>query len=370
MDKNSIRWFFVSLLLTIALETFPQSSIRVVEAESGEALEAATVFAKDGHILGFSDKNGEFNRIRTEDYPLRITYMGYDPVILNPGESSTVIMTPATYLLNEVTVIPGQYPVQRIVCYMREYLSGMTHADSLLYFNEHMVDFFLVKGKVKGFKQKNHPRILSSRLYARICDEHGDSIFMPQYRDDMLAWEQIISLPEGQIEIVEMANAGASHAKIEGKYSTKELFTVTPHTLIRNIDFLADTKDHTMSPLIFKILGFTIDFNEIQNTWVYERNESDKYDLTNIISGTFSVKVKGRGKFLKKIFKTDQPIEMYASYEIYPVEIEYLTVEDAKELLKNQPVPEIKMSKNAAPLPPQILRMIECLNGNAGQEVQ
>lgn len=360
--KRYLRLVVLGSAVAFALSVSSQDRIRIIEAEGGQPLEAATIFSKDGQILGLSDKNGEFNKIRPRDYPLRISYMGYDPVTLNRDDSSTVNMLPAAYLLDEVTVTPGAHPVQRIVCYMREYLSGMAGQDSLLYFNEHIADFYLVKGKVKGFKQKNSPRILKSRLYARVSnEEYRDSIFKPQYRDDMIAWEQVISLPQEQFDLAEKTGANATNGKVEGKYSTKEIFTVTPHTVIRSIDYLADTKNHSMSPWIFKMIGFTLDFNEMQAGWVYNRNDKEIFEVQDLISGTFNVKVVGRGKFIKKAFHTDQPVEMFASYEIYPLESEYLSVEEAKDMLKNPPATPMTVSKNAAPLPPEIRRIVDKL---------
>lgn len=345
----------VSIVLNVTYAD--ADKIRVADADDRMPLQGATVFSRGGTILGITDNNGEIEISSAKDYPLQISCMGYNPMIAD-NSISTVLMSPAIYQLKELVVTPTERPVERVICYMREYLTGVAGKDTVIYYNEHIADYFLTSGNVKGFKQRATPRILSSRLHAKISNEEvNDSIFTPKYRDDTLAWEVFAWLPSGSNNASEILK-GESTAKIEGKYSTREWLKDTPLTMTVKKDNLADTKEHSISPVIFKLIGFTVDFNELMSTWVYAHNDSGIYTINDLISGNMSCKVLGRGKWIKKAFNTSEPVEMKANYEVYPLEIQHLTVEEAKDLLKNAPSPEIITSPNATPLPPEIQRIV------------
>lgn len=349
------------LLLLLSLTTvvgYSSEVIKVVDAEDSSALPGATVFSKSGIILGLTDKNGEITITDTSFYPLYISYMGYEPENRVEKGTSLLKMRHAIYDLNEVVVKAGDRPVERVVCYMREYLSAVTDKESMLFYNEHMVDFFLVTGKVKGFKNHNTPRILKSNLYTRITQASRDSIFRPTSRDATLSWENLASLPQYTIDTANLLEEGSMVSK-NGKFGVKEQLRLTPTTLVHQSDAMAEYKDHVYSPSFLKLLGLTLDFTELLDTWVYRRNENGFYDITDIVSGKVSVKNLGRGKILKKIFNSEDPVEMYAAYEIYPISFEYLSVEEAKEMYKNMPDVDMTVSPNALPLPDEISKMIE-----------
>lgn len=350
------------LFLVLAILAFGYAGaekIKVVDIEDSSALPGATVFSKSGIILGLTDANGEIEISGIENYPLYVSYMGYVPETSVPFATDVVKMNHAVYQLNEVVVNPAERPVTRVLCYMREYLSGVTNKDSLIFFNEHMADFFLVDGKVKGFKEHNKPRILKSNLYCRIMNENvPDSIFCPPSRDEALTWDMLVSLPKSTLDPSKILGDNVTLSR-EGKYGIKEQVRLTPSTFVYQNDLLADTKDHTFSPAIFKLIGFSLDFTEILSTLVYQRNESNTYNITDLISGTTSIKVLGRGKWIKKAFNSDQPVDMYASYELYPVSIEYLTPEEAKGIYKTAPDVEMTVSPNATPLPAEIQHIVE-----------
>lgn len=333
------------------------AKIRIVDAEDSMPLQAATVFSKGGNIIGITDSNGEIEVVSASAYPLQVSCIGYNPMTVDKSVS-TVMMTPATYQLKELVVNPAERPVEHVICYMREYLTGVSGNDTVINYNEHIADYFLTDGKVKGFKQKLTPRILNSRLYTKVSnDQVTDSIYSPDYRDDSLAWEMFAWLPSGNNNASEILK-GKSTVKVEGKYSTRHWIKDTPSTLTVQIDNLADTKGHTMSPAIFKLIGFTIDLTELMGTWVYAHNDSGLYSIKDLISGNVSTTIIGKGKWIKKAFNTSDPVEMKAAYEIYPINIEYLTVEEAKEVMKNPPSYKITTSPNAGPLPPEIQRIV------------
>ncbi len=153
--------------------------------------------------------------------------------------------------------------------------------------------------------------------------------------------------------------AGAITDTIPGKYGTKEIIRENANLFYQSRDYLADKKDHTMSPLLFKMLGLTVDFQEIQESWIVNPKTRKGYYPSDIISGTYSLKISGRGKWLKKMFKTEDPVEMYVLYEIYPIEVEHLTGEEAKEIKDNPPTTKFDRGPNVTPLTPSIQRIVD-----------
>lgn len=353
----------VSLLLLISMVARAEI-LKVVDAEDSTPLKAATVSSKSGVIIGLTDDNGEIKISNQSDYPVRISYLGYKPANYTGGGQGVIKMVSTVYDLKEVVVDPKDRPVERIVCYMREYISASTDMDTTLYFNEYMADFFIVKGKVKGVKTQNKPRLLSSRRYAKISNrEVGDSIYKPDNVDPAMAWAQIVSLPEDSFDPVAVIGENKTYGSVNGKYWLKEQIRINPATVMRTVNMLADYKDHSISPLIFKMLGFTLDITECTGTWLYKKGENGVCYPDDLLMGVANLKVLGRGKWIKKAFKADDAVDIYASYEVYPVEVEYLSAQEAKEVMKERPTDvKITVSPNALPLPEGVRRVVDIID--------
>ncbi len=362
-DLDGMRRYLTLIFVWIALIAPAKSNLKVVAGDNDEPLSGATVFSKTGIIIGMTDKNGNIAVPSVNDYPLTVRCLGYEPAKCS-NDQAEVKLSNIPFTLQEVVVTPVDRPVERIVCYFREYITGVVDADTLMYYNEHIGDFMLTtRDKVKGFKSKNSPRFMRSRLYARMANADGlDSIFRPKYRDDTFAWEGLIGIPRGKIKITERMANGAGVDTIAGKHGVKSILRrPSKSSYIVQTDFLADHKSHSMSPFIFKLLGMTIDFTECQGSWIYQSTKpTTEFRPADIQCSTFSMSVLGKGKWLKKMFKTDSEVQMYCFYEIYPIRVDYLTVEEAKELWNNTPPrEEWVVSPYARPLYPAIQRLVD-----------
>lgn len=360
-----MRTIMTIFVMLCAIAMFAKHKITIVDAEDSTPLVASTVFAKSGAILGLTDDNGNISIQSDNDYPITVRCLGYEPQLCQKGDSIAV-MQHSLFNLREVVVTPVDRPICRLICYVREYVSGVTGNDTLMNYGEHMADFFLpTRDKVKGFKAKSTPRFLRSRIYTRMANSEGlDSIFVPEYRDDTFSWEDMVEMPYKSVTETESIRAGAKNDSIKGKHGLKHLIRKIGETYSLQTDYLADTKSHTISPLIFKLLGLTIEFNELQGNWIYHANDKGVYSPADILSGTFSLSVIGKGRWIKKAFKTDSPVQMYSFYEIYPVEVEYLTVDEAKESYKNPAKEPMRVSEYATPLSPAIQRMVDICRQN------
>ncbi|MDE6301132.1 MAG: carboxypeptidase-like regulatory domain-containing protein [Muribaculaceae bacterium] len=343
--------FIVIFSLLSFLRAFAIEVIRVVDAEDSQPIPYATIFSQTGTIIGLTDDNGAITIDDNSRFPVTIKCMGYEPLQCAAGTCSAA-MTRCAYPLEEVVVSPADRPVTHIICYFREYVSGESGENTIISFNEHMGDFFLTDGKVKGFKSSGSPRFLCSRLYSRVTDSSGlDSIFRPDFRDTSISWEQLINFPSGRVEI--------KSDTVAGKYGIKEVVRRDGELISIHDDYLADNKDHRLSPMIFKLLGFTMDITEFQSNKIVRPSAPASYSAADILSATFTFDITGRGKWIKKAFRTDAPVHMYGYYEIYPVEIEHLTVEDAKELQKNPPTVKMQVSPLAGGPEPAVQYIID-----------
>lgn len=358
---------YVVLLLTALLAWTAQAKcrIKVVDSEDSTPLAAATVFANSGIIIGLTDDQGFITIASDSDFPVTVKCLGYDPGQSRAGEAE-VRLEHSVFELQEVVVTPVDRPVLRVLCYIREYVSGATSTDTLVCYNEHMGDFFLpTRKKIKGFKAQTSPRFLRSRCYSRMANNDGlDSIFVPKYRDDSFCWEDLVSMPSENVTESDIIKSGSNIDSIQGKHGVKQILRKSSEsTYTIQTDYLADSKNHKISPFIFKLLGLSIDITELQGSWIYQTNEGGVYSPADIVSGIFSLSVSGRGKWIKKAFRSETPVQMHSFYEIYPIEVEYLTVEEAKDLLyENPPRVSMTISPNATPLDPSTQRMVDICN--------
>lgn len=108
----------------------------------------------------------------------------------------------------------------------------------------------------------------------------------------------------------------------------------------------------------------TIDFNEMTMSRAYTANNKSEYKPEEMLSSTLSMEVVGRGKWIKKAFQSKDPVTMNGLFEIYPIKIDFITVDEANRML-NGDMPKIKFQKSklASPLPSGIQNIIDRING-------
>lgn len=358
MEMNYIKYLLVAL--ACALTPLKGLSLVVVDSTDNTPIVRTPVFNTIGVVLGLTDVNG-FIEVDPLQYPVTVKGLGYEEYICRDAADS-IWMTPAVYELDAVNVIPVERPVMRAVCYMREYISASTDNDTVMRFSEYSADVFIPVHKVKKFKAQRRPRILNHRTVIRITDKTGlDSIFTPAYREDNISWETLLEFPDKPLTLTPLHPSVNSRTDtIQGKYAIAELIRINPERIIAQTDYLADFKNHSFSPLIFKLLGLTMDIVEMQGNWIYKTNDNGVYSVADIISGTFSFNITGKGKWLKKALKTKEEVSTYGYFEIYPLRIEFLTVDEAKAMIKDDFITEkIEVSPLAPPLSPSVTSMLE-----------
>lgn len=336
------------------------AEVRVTDAGDGMAVPAATVFSTRGPVLGLTDSTGVFAGADAADFPLTVRCLGYEDASV-AHDGADVALHPASYALGEYTVTPLDRPVMRLVCYVREYASGSTTTDTMQYFAEHTGDFYMTTTKVKGFKAPGGFRPLKSRMRERISDNRGtDSVATLKEPDLMLSWIGMVQLPQKTMDEPEAMRGGAKADTVQGKYGVKTVMRRTDEAFSISTDALADHKGHRFSPMFFKLLGLTMDMTELRQMWLFGRTDDSRYRAADLLMGTLAIDITGRGKWIKKAFHSNEPVQLHGYYEIYPLRVEYLTVEEAKAQQGDRaPQEELTVSPRALPLPEAVARIMK-----------
>ena len=268
-------------------------------------------------------------------WPLTIKYLGYES--LTTSATDTIKLVPATYELKEVVVSPIDRPIKRVLCFVREYSSGIAAADTMQIYSEYMAEAYIADGKVKGYKKQDAKlKTKVSKHYARKMKNGSDKDSVNYNEDNNLVLFSLIDkvsmFPEIKTDMPDAIKAGATADTVQGKsgplyvYKKKnDLFTITT-------DVLSNYKDRKWTPLIFKMLGMTVDIVDLNYISTFTDNGSDTFGINDYVLGAFNIKIIGRGKLFKKALNTTDPIEMNLYTEIYPVDITNCTVEEYKEL--------------------------------------
>lgn len=335
----------------------------VIDSTDNGPVAGATVIDRSGIIKGLTDELGHFN-VSTAELPVTIRCIGYEPVVSSPAD--TIVMTPTPFSLNEVTVNPVDRPIKRVICFAREYTTGVTGPDTMIYYCEYMAQAFIVAGKVKGYRSYDaEPRIKSAVRYGRIVSDGRDSVFRPKRSDDIafLSWFDVMAtIPHEKITVPDAIRNGADADTVKGKLGMSIIMRKKNRLFTCTFDMLAGRKDHSWSPFLFKLIGLTTDITTMIDTWSFTANKADVYGINDFRSGIYNLHVLARGKWFKKIFHTKEAIEMDAYLDLYPVEITNLTVDEYKELRSDRTPLPFKYPDNLQPLSPYVGQLVDRIN--------
>jgi hypothetical protein len=103
-----------------------------------------------------------------------------------------------------------------------------------------------------------------------------------------------------------------------------------------------------------------MEFNQIYVTQAYRVNDKGVYQPKDLLETSFVMQADGRGKFFRKALKSDKPVVIRCMVEMYIVDRDYFTKEEAKATYKNKPT-DVKfvIPSTAPPLNEATQRMVE-----------
>ena len=309
------------------------SQKRLVDASDSSPIPAASVFDALGNMVGLTTADGVLPEISVSVYPITISCIGYEQLVVKSADEKKLAMTPTVYNLAELVVVPVKRNILKQTFYVREYFSMCNSTDTITFFSEHMANRFLPATKDAKFKGSSSLRILGSKNYSRYQLFGKDSIVT----DPKSAFPSMLNVFELNKEDVvapkSFRNQGTAN-KLYEKSSKSGMSLIqkqNDQTFIQTEDMLADTKDHKFSPWALKLLGFTMDFKQYYSSHSYRINEKGVYNSNDLVEASFVIEADGKGKYLRKALKSEKPIIIRSMAELYVVDCEYLTKEEAKE---------------------------------------
>ena len=333
--KHSFIVFFGVLLFCNSIT----AQERIIDATDRTPISAASIFDSAGNMVGFTWNDGEFSEIPESAYPVTLRCMGYEQLVIERPENKTWEMTPIAYELEEVVIVPVKRNILKQTFYVREYLSMYNETDTVTYFTEHMADRFIPASKDAKFSGKLSLRILESRPYEHYQLFGADSV---STNPDLMfpSMATIFEPIDKEVILPESFKKQESATKLyeePGKSGMELIIKQNDQIFTFNVDALADTKDHMISPWPLKLLGFTMEINQLYVTQVYRANDKGIYLPKDLLESSYVIQADGRGKFLRKALKSDKPIVIRCMVEMYVVDRDYLSKDEAKEEYKNKP---------------------------------
>ena len=312
---------------------------RVIDAVNHSPVAAASIFDAAGNMVGFTWSDGLFSEVPESAYPVTLRCMGYEQLVIERPEDKTWEMTPMVYELEEVVIVPVKRNVLKQTFYVREYFSMNNASDTVTFFMEHMAHRFVPTSKDAKFGYDSSLHILDTRHYARYKIFGKDSVVInpesafPSLLKVFDLNDEEVTAPESFKEsgntVKHYEEAGKSGMALIQKQNTQTFTTIE--------DVLAETNEHKLSPWPLKLLGFTMEFNQFYTTHAYRVNDKGIYLPKDLIEASFVMEADGRGKHLRKALKSDKPIVIRSLIELYIVDRDYLSKDEAKEECKNKP---------------------------------
>ena len=341
---------------------------RVIDAVDHSPVAAASIFDATGNMVGFTWSDGEFSEIPESAYPITVRCMGYEMLIIERPEDKTWEMTPMAYELEEVLIVPVKRNILKQTFYVREYFSMSSETDTVTLFTEHMADRFIPASKDAKFSGNSSLRILESHQYSHYQLFGQDSIstdpetLFPSMVTIFEPVDKEIPTPKS---FKESGNAAKLYEE-PGKSGVSIIIKQNDQTFTISVDGLADTKEHKISPWPLKLLGFTMEFNQVFVTQAYRVNDKGVYQPKDLLEASFVMQADGRGKYLRKVLKSDKPIVIRSMVELYIVDRDYLSKEEAKEEYKNKPTNvKFVIPSTVPPLNEATRRLVERANAEA-----
>lgn len=310
---------------------------RVIDASDRQPIAAASVFDATGNIVGLTLINGEFPDVPLTSYPITLRCIGYEDLTIKVPANRTWEMKPMIYELEEIVVVPVKRNVLKQSFYAREYFSMHNDKDTVTFFLEHMAVRFVPTTKDAKFGGNSSLRILNSRCYSLYNIGDMDSVAYSTRAKfpSMLSMCSIDDTPIDATEEFKGQSGTTKQYKKPGKSGMAIVMRQNANTFKVTEDMLAGKKDHSSSPWLLSLSGLSMDINQLFSTQTYRANDKCIYQPKDIMEASFVMQADGKGRLIRKAIKTKNPIVIRSMVEVYLVENEYLTKEEAKREYKD-----------------------------------
>lgn len=330
-------------------------NIVVVDSLTKAPLPSASVFDKNGTLLGICNAKGRSPYISKNDFPITVRYLGYLEKSIPEIGCYTVFLTENPTELPEVVVSSRQQKVLHILGYVREYSTLTTYTDTVFLFREKMVDFMLVPDKKVKFKGWTNPRVLKSKSYYRFTNSHGlDSVSdESNYHFSWSDWIDAIPSPKMPSRLKDMK---ISTDTVMGKYQPTEIWERKEDRVTINVNVLADTVSRKWVNNLSTFFRDGLEFEDFRLRYSYDNIVTDSIHPVDMTGFSFNIESQGRGREMFRFNKRDQPFFVSTYGEVYILDKEYITLKEARrwadrkldfsevEILEPEDAPELQPS--------------------------
>ena len=327
------------VLITIATIVAARSAV-VLDATDGQPIVAATIMNVNGQVLGLTDADGQVPAEYLPQLPLTIRTMGYESAVV-ATEADTVRLEPSVYELQDLEVSSADRNVVRLVFFVRQYTSLTGDTKQITQVSESMVDFFVPIRKARKLDGTAELRVLFQRSASHTTWADGrDSLQCPAVEDlsflNSLVTIDSTQVPEPQSFASIPYDSIAADTMWSKHIYPHQIFRRTPAGYFVTVDALAKQKNHRFSPWYFKLLGLTVDINELMATYVFAPTTRNMHRLDELTSMGYSLQIDCRGKWFKRAMDSDAPVDMRSWAEFYLVDRTYLPDTEARELMRDK----------------------------------
>ena len=344
------RHLIIIVCLLLSASAYAQQ--RLIDATDGIPVSAASIFDSDGNVVGYTLADGTLSEIPETAYPITIRCLGYEPLVIAEPKDTVWQMKQCFYDMPELVVVPVERNVMKQILYIRNYACIFNNVDTVTYFVEEMAYRYVpATEKAKtGVSSQIHSS--SSRSYSMHKVGDIDSVAYEENPKSFLMASTISSLSSQEIPAHKsLKSVSTGYYEEKGKSDLSLVQRKSNGVFTTKMDILADEKNHSLSPWALKLLGMTMDINQFYITYAFNINESDKYLPKDLLEAGFVMEAEGRGKYIRKLLKSDTPVKICSMTELYVVGREYLSKDEAKEeSAKEASKMDIVLPSNIPPL--------------------
>lgn len=307
-----------------------RKGIVVADSATRVPLPSASVFGSSGHAIGKTDSRGFLPFIPEGDYPVLVSYIGFEDKILETTPADTVFLTESIPELPEVLVETRARKVLHMLAYVREYSTLSTYSDTVTLFREKMVDFMIVPDRKMKFRGWTSPRLLTSRSYYRFTDGEGLDSVSDRFNNHF-TWSDWMGIPPANAWPLGLRADTVGCDTIFGKYSPTEIWTLGEARTKVEVDVLADTTSRKWVPNLSGFFRQRLDFEKFKASYTYEVVPGDSLRPRNLAAYEFQIDSNGRGHDMFFFNRVDEPCFVSTRAEVYIVDREYIPVKEAKK---------------------------------------
>lgn len=331
--------FIISMVILYAfnISGYAHNAI-VADYATRKPLPNATVFDRQGSVIGICNSKGKTPYISDIDYPVTVRYLGYEEKTFDTTLHDTIFLKEIFTELPEVIVQSRRHKVLHMLAYIREYSTLTTYTDTVFLFREKMADYMLPPDRKMRFKGWSGPRTLNSKSYYRFTDSKGtDSVSDKcSYHFSWSDWIGAVTTPRIPPRL-KSVDYGTD--TLRGKYSPTEVWLRNNGRVTVDVNVLADTTSRKWVPNLSVFFRNRLDFENFRIRFNYSNVVGDSISPMDITGYSFNIESNGRGHEMFMFNPINEPFFVSTYAEVYIIDKEYITTNDAKkwERLKFDP---------------------------------